>query len=185
MARVTAEYKENFEKAVTDFLASNPSASTQRVGEALYDTWRSPGPQGNRPKEERATAWAKRKLKNLAKSGKVYQSKRGFWEASIGVVRDQPRTTILRKKVTTDNEDFSPINVFDMVNSVKDQVSDTNDTVQVSKFKDTFLDAIAQNSPFIRGLLTTAQRQGVIEMPEPMLHALIEELVMTTSKFDN
>lgn len=190
MARVSAEQKLNFEKAVADYLTSNPSASTQSVGEALYDTWRSPGPEGNRPKADRATDWAKRKLKDLAKTGKVYQPKRGFWEASIGETT-KPRTTILRKAKDrgngkSENGNFTPINVFDMVDTVKDQVTDANDAVEVSnKFNDTFLDAVSQNSPFIRGLLRTAQRHGKLEIAEPMLHALIEELVMTTGKFDN
>ena len=190
MARVSAEQKLNFEKAVSDYLKANPSASTQSVGEALYDTWRSPGPEGNRPKADRATDWAKRKLKELAKVGKVYQPKRGYWETSVTATNQ--RTTILRKKDRTSeksngNGAFSPINVFDMVESVKDSVEDSNNSVEVKPngFKDTFLDSVAQNSPFIRGLLYTAQRHGSIDMPEPLLHALIEELVMTTGNFEN
>lgn len=192
MARVSAEQKLKFEMAVSDFLNNNPSASTESVGEALYDTWRSPGPEGNRPKEQRATDWAKRKLKELSKSGKVYQPKRGYWEASSN---KESRPTILRKSNGEEKRSFTPINVFDAMGIDTDTNTDTNTNVvnhndsSPVTFKrstnDSFLDNVSQNSPFIRGLLLTAQRHGVVEMPEPMLHALIEELVMTTGNFNN
>lgn len=193
MARVSAEQKLKFEKAVFDFLQTNPSATTESVGAALYDNWRSPGPEGNRPKEERATDWAKRKLKELSKVGKVYQPKRGYWEASSTT---EERTTILRKKDGREVRSFSPINVFGIQD--KNDNTENNTEVNVSngttaprytpsttENSDGFLDAVSQNSPFIRGLLMTARRHGTIDMPEPMLHALIEELVMATGNFDN
>lgn len=192
MARVSAEQKLNFEKAVNAYLIDNPSASTESVGAALYDTWRSPGPEGNRPKEDRATDWAKRKLKELSKVGKVYQPKRGYWEASPV---NEDRTTIVRKKDGRKIRSFTPINVFDITEPSNTNENtngvETNEATEVSDAKnpvvysDSFLDSISKDSPFIRGLLTTAQRHGSVEMPEPMLHALIEELVMTTGNFDN
>ena len=193
MARVSAEQKLKFEKAVFDFLQTNPSATTESVGAALYDNWRSPGPEGNRPKEERATDWAKRKLKELSKVGKVYQPKRGYWEASTV---NEERTTILRKKDGREVRSFSPINVFGMQNDANtnngNDVMDNTNNETTPRYvptkvdnTDGFLNSVSQNSPFIRGLLATAKRHGSVDLPEPMLHALIEELVMATGNFDN
>jgi len=173
MARVSNEQRLNFEQAIFDFLTKNPSATTETVGKALYDDWRSPGPEGKRPKADRATDWAKRKLKALAKSGKVYQPSRGTWEASSTASTTVKKTTKLRKKAVSktdngnDKSTFTPVNVF----NVDEPTS--------------FYEVVGNNSPFIKGLLSTAERHGSIELPEPMLHALIEEMAMAFGRFDN
>ena len=175
MARVSDEQRRNFEQAVFTFLKDNPSASTEDVGAALYDAWRSPGPEGSRSKSERATDWAKRKLKALAKSGKVYQPVRGQWASNVD---NGPRTTILRKKNRNNGKDFTPLSLFNAS-------TDTNEVIDNTAFEDNYCAIAAANSPFIRGLLTTAERHGSVELSEPLLHALIEEMTMLLGDFDN
>ena len=180
MARVTEEHRLNFEQAVFTFLNDNPSATTESVGAALYDDWRSPGPEGNRPKNQRATDWAKRKLKALAKSGKVYQPVRGQWISNAEPAKRSAKTTILRKKDRDNGKDkqpFSPISIFDSEQS--------KEIVDNSAFADNYYVKATANSPFIRGLMTTAERHGSVELSEPMLHALIEEMTMLLGDFDN
>ncbi len=180
MARVSNEQRLNFEQAVFDFLATNPSATTEIVGAALYDDWRSPGPEGSRPKADRATDWAKRKLKALAKNGKVYQPTRGTWLCNV---TPKSKTTILRKKNKDDNgdakgEDFAPISIFDATD-------DKEKVIDHMAFTNNHCAAAASNSPFIRGLLCTAERHGSVELSEPLLHALIEEMTMLLGEFNN
>lgn len=96
------------------------------------------------------------------------------------------RTTILRKKADrTDNgkdngsgngESFSPISLF---------TKPDNDVVDNAAFVESDITVASTNSPFIRGLLSTAERHGSVELSEPMLHALIEEMTMLLGKFDN
>lgn len=179
MARVSNEQRLDFEQAMFAFLSEHPKATTETVGKALYDDWRSPGPEGKRPKEDRATDWAKRKLKALAKNGKVYQPSRGLWEMIPSAASTPtPKTTKLRKKAVSKKENgkengdgtdtnFAPVNVFNMDEPAS------------------FYEVVGNNSPFIKGLLSTAERHGSIELPEPMLHALIEEMAMAFGRFDN
>ena len=182
MARVSNEQKLKFEGAVFDFLKANPNATAESLGAALYDDWRSPGPEGNRPKSERATDWAKRKLKDLAKSGKVYQPTRGTWVANPP--KAEPRRVILRKAAKNTNgaaKTFAPLDVFD--NNLEKQSE--NGVIDNSAFIEDYSTAASTNSPFIRGLLRTAERHGTVELSEPMLHALIEEMTMLLGSFDN
>tara|TARA_B100001989_G_C24532067_1_gene462187 strand:+ start:440 stop:982 length:543 start_codon:yes stop_codon:yes gene_type:complete len=180
MARVSNEQKLKFERAVFDFLNANPSATTQSVGEALYDTWRSPGPEGNRPKEERATDWAKRKLKSLAKNGKVYQPSRDTWVANEPTGAKRVVLRKAAKNIKKSENGFAPLNVFeDKTQNGADEVIDN--TAFIADFSTT----ASTNSPFIRGLLRTAERHGTVELSEPMLHALIEEMTMLMGSFDN
>ena len=161
MARITDEQRRSFEEAVIRFLDSNPNATTASVGEALYDQWRNPGPEGSRPWQERATDWAKRKLTQLSKSGKVYQPSRGTWVTHNTTTPNNPRG-------------FNPISIFNVEREFGSR-----------SFSDDPCMSAVSNSPFVNGLLRTAERHGSVDLSEPMLHALIQELTLLLGDFEN